>query len=66
MELSFFVKMRKKLLTYGKTSAIISKLSLMRRTERRKVKTQAAWDATADLEKTSGSKKKVVDKDDCL
>ena len=27
---------------------------------------QAAWDATADLEKTSGSKKKVVDKDDCL
>ena len=64
--MTYFGKTGRNVLTSAVCSAIISKLSLMRRHRKRKVGTEAAWDATADPEKTSGSKKKVVDKDDCL
>lgn len=65
--MTYFRKSGQNVLTSAVCSAIISKLSLMRRHRKKKSKdTGGMGMATADLEKTSGSKKKVVDKDDCL
>lgn len=63
MELSFFVKMRKKLLTYGKTSAIISKLSLMQRHIQKKSKDNRRHGMRQSvLEKLLDGKKKLLTK----
>ena len=63
MELSFFVKMRKKLLTSGNTSAIISKLSLMRRRIQKKSKDNRRHGMRQSaLEKLLDGRKKLLTK----
>mgnify|MGYP000650540061 CR=1 FL=1 len=63
MEIVFLCQKRKKLLTYGKTSAIISKLSLMRRHIQKKSKDNRRHGMRQSvLEKLLDGKKKLLTK----